>query len=254
MFRLSSGPAGAAATMPDTRPVPAASLPAQLTPTKMHSDPTTSSATRLVPIGTVAAPLRVASGYRLIAYSKLQLGAHGMLVNSEFKRQCFATTRPGNDQYDDPNSALAERLRIVQLRLGEQLTARPIGPVRLISMCAGQGRELFGVIPTHQRRLDVTGALVELAPANVRKARELAALHGLTSLEVIAGDAALSDVYSHQLWWRSASATSMSWANHWIAFASGGRTPDSRCWSRRRWSMAAAAIPAAPHSFARSAA
>jgi hypothetical protein len=50
-------------------------------------------------------------------------------------------------------------------------------------------------MPTHKRRLDVTGALVELDTANVRKARELAALNGLTSLEVIAGDAALSDVY-----------------------------------------------------------
>jgi catechol 2,3-dioxygenase-like lactoylglutathione lyase family enzyme len=33
-----------------------------------------------------------------------------------------------HDQYDDPNSALAERLRIVQVRLGEQLTARPVFP------------------------------------------------------------------------------------------------------------------------------
>ena len=55
-----------------------------------------------------------------------------------------------HDQYDDPNSALAERLRIVQLRLGELLTARPAGPVRLISMCAGQGRDVFGVILTRQ--------------------------------------------------------------------------------------------------------
>jgi hypothetical protein len=100
-----------------------------------------------------------------------------------------------HDQYDDPNSALAERLRIVQRRLDELLTGLPPGPIRLISMCAGQGRDVFAVIPTHQRRLDVTGALVELDTANVRKARELAALHRLTSLEVIAGDAALSDVY-----------------------------------------------------------
>ena len=100
-----------------------------------------------------------------------------------------------HDQYADPSSGLADRLRVVQRRLDELLTGCPPGPIRLISMCAGQGHDVFGVIPTHQRRSDVTGVLVELDSANVKKARETAALHGLASLEVIEGDAAVSDVY-----------------------------------------------------------
>lgn len=103
--------------------------------------------------------------------------------------------RAWHDQYDDPESGLADRLRVVQRRLDELLTARPPGPIRLISMCAGQGHDVFGVLPAHPRRSDVTGTLVELDSSNVGKARELGARHGLSSLEVIEGDAALSDIY-----------------------------------------------------------
>jgi hypothetical protein len=103
--------------------------------------------------------------------------------------------RAWHDDYDDPNSALSERLRIVQRRFDELLTAAPRGPIRLISMCAGQGRDVLGVVPKHKRRSDVSGALVELEPANVSYARRSAAVEGLTSLEVIEGDAAVSDTY-----------------------------------------------------------
>jgi len=40
------------------------------------------------------------------------------------------------------------------------------------------------------------GVLVEVDPANVRQARESATLAGLTSLEIIEGDAALGDIYA----------------------------------------------------------
>jgi hypothetical protein len=104
--------------------------------------------------------------------------------------------RAWHNEYDDPNSPLAERLRIVQHRLGELLTAAPDGPIRLISMCAGQGRDVLGVVPTHERRSDVSGVLVELDPENVRFAREAASAAGLSSVEVLEADAAVSDVYA----------------------------------------------------------
>src|SRR5487761_860579 len=104
--------------------------------------------------------------------------------------------RAWHDQYDDPNSSLAERLWIVQQRLDELLTTAPAGRIRLISMCAGQGRDVLGVVPKHKRQSDVSAVLVELDPANVRAAREAAAGAGLRSLEVIEDDAALSDVYA----------------------------------------------------------
>jgi hypothetical protein len=84
----------------------------------------------------------------------------------------------------------------VQRRLAERLSAAPSGAVRLISMCAGQGRDLFGVLPSHPRRGDVTAVLVELDHRNVDVARATAARTGLSQVEVVEGDAALSDIYA----------------------------------------------------------
>jgi hypothetical protein len=99
-------------------------------------------------------------------------------------------------QYDDPISSLAQRLAIVQRRLDERLSAAPPGAVRLISMCAGQGRDVFGVLPAHQRRGDVTAVLVELDHRNVEVARASAEQTGLTRIDVVEADAAVSDVYA----------------------------------------------------------
>jgi len=104
--------------------------------------------------------------------------------------------RAWHDHYDDPNNSLAQRLRIVQQRLDELLLAAPTGPIRLVSMCAGEGRDVFAVVPNHQRQADVNGVLVELDPGNVRQARESAARAAPASFQVIEGDAAISDVYA----------------------------------------------------------
>ncbi|HEX9096882.1 MAG TPA: class I SAM-dependent methyltransferase [Candidatus Dormibacteraeota bacterium] len=91
---------------------------------------------------------------------------------------------------------MAQRLVIVQRRLAERLSEAPSGAVRLISMCAGQGRDVFGVLPDHPRRGDVTAVLVELDHRNVEAARATAAKTGLSRVEVLEGDAAVSDVYA----------------------------------------------------------
>lgn len=101
-----------------------------------------------------------------------------------------------HDQYDDPTSSLAQRLRIVQARLRELLLRAPAGPIRVISMCAGQGRDLIGILPDHPRRPDVTAVLVELDPRNVELARAAAVNAGLTQVEVIAADPSISDIYA----------------------------------------------------------
>ncbi|MDQ6883152.1 MAG: SAM-dependent methyltransferase [Candidatus Dormibacteraeota bacterium] len=72
----------------------------------------------------------------------------------------------------------------------------PPGPIQVISMCAGQGRDIIGVLPDHARRADVRARLVELDPENVAWAREAARRHGLTALEIVEADAALSDAYA----------------------------------------------------------
>jgi hypothetical protein len=98
-----------------------------------------------------------------------------------------------HDDYDRPGSFLAERLRLVTAHVAAAIAARPAGPVRLISRCAGQGRDVAGAIEGHPRRADVVGRLVELDPANVASARERLAGSGL---EVVEGDAGTAAAYA----------------------------------------------------------
>jgi hypothetical protein len=59
--------------------------------------------------------------------------------------------------YHDPGSTLARRLHVVQNLLGRALDTAPPGSVRLLSLCAGQARDVLGVVPRHPRRNDVRG-------------------------------------------------------------------------------------------------
>ncbi len=92
--------------------------------------------------------------------------------------------------YDDPSSSLSARLRQVRLRLSEAIDRVPAGPVRLVSLCAGQGRDVIGVLPGHPRRDDVHAVLIEADPRNAGLARRAAAQAGLPQVEVREADAA----------------------------------------------------------------
>jgi hypothetical protein len=95
-----------------------------------------------------------------------------------------------HEAYDDPSSFLNVRLRKVRQRLSEAIGAAPAGPVRLVSLCAGQGRDVIGVLPGHPRRDDVHAVLVESDPRNAEAARRAAAQAGLLQVEVREADAA----------------------------------------------------------------
>jgi Methyltransferase domain len=92
--------------------------------------------------------------------------------------------------YDDPSSFLSVRLRKVRQRLSEAIGAAPAGPVRLVSLCAGQGRDVTGALPGHPRRDDVHAVLVESDPRNAEAASRAAARAGLRQVEVREADAA----------------------------------------------------------------
>ena len=100
-----------------------------------------------------------------------------------------------HEAYDNPDTPLAHRLLAVQARTTEALDQAPPGPLRAISICAGQGRDLIDVLREHPRRGDVTARLVELDPRNAAAARQRAADAGLTQVEVVTGDAAQTSVY-----------------------------------------------------------
>jgi hypothetical protein len=84
----------------------------------------------------------------------------------------------------------------VQARIAAALDQAPPGPLRAVSICAGQGRDLIGVLREHPRRGDVTARLVELDPRNAAAARQFAADAGLSQVEVVTGDAAQMDAYA----------------------------------------------------------
>src|SRR5260370_21198310 len=72
--------------------------------------------------------------------------------------------------YDDPSSALTARLERVRGHLRRAIDLAPAGPVRLVSLCAGQGPAVLGVVPGHPRRHDVSALLVESDERNAAAA------------------------------------------------------------------------------------
>ena len=100
-----------------------------------------------------------------------------------------------HDDYEQPGSRLHLRLLVVQDLIAAALDEAPPGPVRFVSMCAGQGRDILTVARRHRRGADLAGRLVELDPTNVEKATQAIAALGLTDIEVVHGDAGRSDAY-----------------------------------------------------------
>jgi hypothetical protein len=74
-------------------------------------------------------------------------------------------------EYDDPNSRLSLRVAEVREQLNAALDRAPAGPLRIISACAGEGRDVIPVVSAHPRRDDITAKLVELHPELARRAR-----------------------------------------------------------------------------------
>ena len=101
-----------------------------------------------------------------------------------------------HEPYDDPSSSLSHRLAAVQVHIGRAIDACAPGPIRLLSMCAGQGRDLLGVLPSHARRDDVRALLVELDPRNVQRARARIDELGLDGVTIVEGDAGVTDSYA----------------------------------------------------------
>ncbi|MFN6551084.1 class I SAM-dependent methyltransferase [Mycolicibacterium septicum] len=101
-----------------------------------------------------------------------------------------------HEDYDRPDSALSHRLRAVQTLIKQALDDAPAGPLRIVSLCAGQGRDLLEVLAEHPRRDDVRARLVELDPRNAAVAAETVNRYRLTGVEVVTGDASLIDHYA----------------------------------------------------------
>jgi len=89
--------------------------------------------------------------------------------------------------YDEEGSPLSRRLRLVQRHIAGFLDRRNDPALRVVSACAGQGRDLLGVLSERPDAGRVTGRLIEFDPRNAAVARA-AAPDGITVVEADAGE------------------------------------------------------------------
>jgi hypothetical protein len=94
------------------------------------------------------------------------------------------------------DGALAERVVLVQEQLDAALDACAAGPIRILSVCAGQAHDVVGSLRRFDRRSDVEAVLVELDERNVAAARARIAEAGLPMVTVVAGDAGITGSYA----------------------------------------------------------
>jgi SAM-dependent methyltransferase len=96
-------------------------------------------------------------------------------------------------EYDDPTSDLSWRLRTVQRYIAQALD-RHAGPIRVLSACSGDGRDLLQVLSQREdaHRMDAT--LIEIHPDIAARARTAAARCG-AHVEVRTADAGYTDAY-----------------------------------------------------------
>jgi hypothetical protein len=100
-----------------------------------------------------------------------------------------------HDAYDDPNSDLSWRLSQTQtyIRLALDHLA---GPVTVLSLCAGDGRDVLSVLADRDDSSGVQTTLIELHPVLAQRAREFAAEAGLTGVTVRSQDAGNTAAYA----------------------------------------------------------
>lgn len=98
-------------------------------------------------------------------------------------------------RYDDPHTGLPERLTVVQGFIRDVLDRWPGRDIRIVSACAGQGRDLLPVLADHSGRERVRARLIELDPRNAESARAFARNADLDRVEVVTADASETNAY-----------------------------------------------------------
>jgi hypothetical protein len=99
-----------------------------------------------------------------------------------------------HERYDDPDSALSQRLSVVRRFVANALDSRRLdAALRIVSLCAGDGRDVLAVLADHPAGERATVRLVELDPVLAQKARTAAAAAALEQVEVVEADAGSTD-------------------------------------------------------------
>jgi hypothetical protein len=99
--------------------------------------------------------------------------------------------------YDELTSPQTDRLAAVQDQIARFLDSAPTDrPVRVISLAAGQSRDLLPLLIRHPRGGDVRARVVELDDRNVDFAEGAALGAGIDVIEFVSGDAGLVDTFA----------------------------------------------------------
>jgi ubiquinone/menaquinone biosynthesis C-methylase UbiE len=115
----------------------------------------------------------------------------GRSRNNEEKRDWCAW----HQEYENRSSPLHQRLAIVQREIRRALPQQLDYPFLAISLCAGQGDDLVGVLKEYPHAARVRARLVDSEENNIAKLRKNAKDAGLHHLEAIHADAGYTRVY-----------------------------------------------------------
>jgi Putative methyltransferase len=100
-----------------------------------------------------------------------------------------------HEAYDDPSSDLSWRLRQVQAYIRSALDEMD-GQGTVLSLCAGDGRDVLQVLAERDDSARIQATLLELHPVLAQRAREFAAASGLANVTVRTVDAGNSTAYA----------------------------------------------------------
>jgi hypothetical protein len=98
--------------------------------------------------------------------------------------------------YDDPDSDMSWRLSVVRDYLEDALT-KQTGPLRVVSVCSGDGRDILGVLDEHDDADRVQVTLLEIDASIAQDARDAALAAGLAHVEVRTVDAGNTSAYTN---------------------------------------------------------
>jgi hypothetical protein len=104
-----------------------------------------------------------------------------------------------HEAYDDPSRSLARRLEVVRRRLGAVLDAAAGERRQVLSLCAGDGRDVIPVLAAREAPWSIPALLIERNQALACRATEAGVSSGLGAVEVRCADAGDPDSFADVL-------------------------------------------------------
>jgi hypothetical protein len=97
--------------------------------------------------------------------------------------------------YDDIVSEQSDRLEAVQDLLVDFFDGAPAGPLRALSVCSGQSRDLLPILISHPRGAGTRATMLELDPLNASFLHGALGSTALTEVDVVVADAGHTSAY-----------------------------------------------------------